>query len=194
MMKILFSALLLYMASSIAQAQLQLQFRPLRPLNMSRYAPINVRQFPALGLQQTVLRPNNAKVRRELSGLNLTFPSSGGLSYWDKGLNRQGSGDSLLLNNGSLLVSLLGQNARYVMTEPGGLMQPYFTVSAGVLGGYLQLPKSLGRSGMTFGTQAKASVGIFLGRSVQLETGYQYTGKMRGVNLSGSYTSFRVRF
>jgi hypothetical protein len=193
-MKYLLCLLLLCTITTTTQAQLQLQFRPLQPLNMSRYAPITVRQLPALGLQQTALRPNNARVRREMRGLTLTTPSSGGLSYWNKGLTMQGSGDSLLLNNGSLLLSLLGQKAQYVVSEPGGLIQPYASISAGVLGGYLQLPKSLGRSGMTFATQAKASVGIFLWRSVQLETGYQYTGKMRGVNLSGSYTTFRIRF
>jgi hypothetical protein len=161
---------------------------------MSRYAPINVRQFPALGWERTALRPDSPRVRRELRGLTLSTPSAGGLDYLDKGTRMQNSGDSLLLSNGSFLVSFVGKKAQIVPNEPGSPIQPYASVSAGVLGGYLQLPKSLGRSGLTFGTQAKASVGVFLGRSVQLETGYQYTGKMRGVNLSGSYTSFRIRF
>jgi hypothetical protein len=125
-MRYLFTFLCLFMGVvASTQAQLQLQIRPLKPLNMSRYAPINVRQFPALGLQQTVLRPDNAQVRRELRGLNLTFPASGGLSYWDKGLTMQSAGDSLLLNNGSILLALLGQKAQYVVAEPGSVMQPY---------------------------------------------------------------------
>jgi hypothetical protein len=161
---------------------------------MSRYAPIRVRQVPPLGWAQTILRPDNPRVRREMRGLHLSTPVSGGLDYLGKGTRQQNQVDGLLLSNGSLLLSLLGKKVECALAEPGSPLQPYASASAGISGGYLQIPRSLGRSGIASGTQATVAAGIFLGRSVQLEYGYQYSSKMRGVNLSGSYTSFHIRF
>jgi hypothetical protein len=154
---------------------------------------LRVPHIPMMGWDQSVVRPSDPKVRKELRGLRLGTPAFGGIERPEQGTRRRNTSDGLFLTNGSILVPLVGREVRFVGASPEARVQPYAKLSVGYLGGYLALPKTLGRSRLTGTPQAAARVGVYVGRNFLVEAGYQSLGRMQGVNLSSHTLRFGLR-
>jgi hypothetical protein len=180
-------ALLALLLAGGAQAQ-SLVLSPHKFFSKSLAGPtlvkLRVPHFPQIGWDQTITRPTNPEVRKNMTGLRLGTPGFGGIERPAQGWERKNTSDGLFFTNGSLLVPLIGREVRFVAASPDARLQPYASASVGYLGGYLQLPKTLGRSGFTSGPQASARVGVYLGQNFFVEAGYQRLGRMRSVDLS----------
>jgi hypothetical protein len=154
---------------------------------------IRVSHIPPLGWDQSEFRPQDVRVRKALTGVRLGVLGTGPIERPEAGLRLRNRADGLFLLNGSLLPSLIGREVRWVGASSEARLQPYLSASAGYMGGYLVLPRELGRSGLASAPQASVHAGIFVGRHLSIEYGYQAIGRMKGVRLSSSSLRFQIR-
>jgi hypothetical protein len=194
-MKAVLTLIVLSLALS-AQAQ-SLVLSPHRFFSKQLAGPkalsIRVSHLPPLGWDQSEFRPQDIRVRKALTGIRLGVLGTGPLERPEAGLRLRNRADGLFLLNGSLLPSLIGQEVRWVGASSEARLQPYLSASAGYMGGYLVLPRELGRSGLASAPQLSARAGVFVGRHLRIEYGYQAIGRMKGVRLSSTTLRFQIR-